>query len=567
MVTPVKRVPIHLQSAQNRLIIKNGTLVNEDGEQQVDIYIEDSTVRLIGNHLIIPGGTRAIDATGKFVFPGGVDLNVHLQRPGYGTQTIDDFYQGTKAALAGGTTMVVDMVVPEKGEAAKDAFIKWRKWADDKVCCDYALKLEVGGGDELDELDELVTPEYGINTFSLNMAGPNRLKDKQLIKAMEKIASLGGLAMLNAENGAIVKENETRVLAAGVTGPEGHAMAHPEEAQTEAVMRGCVLANSTDCPLYVNSLMSGPAVDILHRRKEKSYVVSGEVSAAALVCDGSHYWNQSWVHSAAYVCTPPLREGETESLLSMVAEGAVDVVSSHHAAYNNKQKALGNKSFTEIPSGVPGVEQRLSILWTKAVVPGKISRSQFVSMVSANPAKILNIYPQKGRIQVGSDADIVIWDPNTTQTVTKEEHHSKSDFNIFEGLELTGVADYVLCRGRLVKDLEIFRPMQGFGLYRELEPFSRPLYDRMAEKKEKQVVRRVERAEADMPVVNGHTPEEIPPPTPEEAAEPPVADQHKSSFDLDAHPATPDFDAVRTSPARSSVRVRAPPGGVSSGFW
>ena len=285
-----------------------------------------------------------------------------------------------------------------------------------------------------------------------------------------------------------------------------------------------------------------------------------------MACDGSAYWNKSWVHSAAHLSTPPLREGEAENLLKAVEEGAVEVVASHHAAYNNKQKALGNKSFLEVPSGVPGIEERLMVLWTKAVVPGRITRSQFVSLVSTTPARLINIYPQKGRIEVGSDADIVIWDPELTRTLTKDEHVSKCDFSIYEGLEVVGGPDIVLCRGRLVKDQEIFRPMQGFGLYRELEPFPPLLYDKMQYKVENQRVHAVVRDEADMPHVNGTTAEDIPPATPEEAEEKPV-NQHRSSLDLNAHPHTPDFDAVRSSPSRSSVRVRAPPGGVSSGFW
>merc|ERR1711971_662472 len=226
MVTPVKKVPIHLQSAQNRLIIKNGTVVNCDKEEQVDIYIEDGVVRLMGNHLIIPGGTRAIDATGKFIMPGGIDMNVHLQRPGFGTQTIDDFYQGTKAALAGGTTMVVDMVVPDKEETLMEAFEKWRKWADDKVCCDYALKMAIpkhNPGVE-DEMGTMTTAEVGVNVFSVFMSGDKSLSDSQLIDTFHTVSKLGGVVSVHqAENEEVVMEGERKMLAAGVTGPEGHA--------------------------------------------------------------------------------------------------------------------------------------------------------------------------------------------------------------------------------------------------------------------------------------------------------------------------------------------------------
>lgn len=541
MVTPVKRVPIHLQSAQNRLIIKNGTVVNDDGEQQVDIYIEDSVVRMVGNHLIIPGGTRSIDATGKYILPGGIDLNVHLQRPAYGTQTIDDFYQGTKAALAGGTTMVVDLVIPEEGETLKEAHDKWRRWAENKVCCDYALKMALPRVDAetLDEMEELATSEYGVNIYHLSMAGRHMLKDNQMLDAMEKIARLGGLAMVYAENGEIVKENERKMMAAGMIGPEGHALAHPEEAEVEAVMRACVLANSVDCPLYVTSVTSGAAADILKRRRAKGSVVVGEVTPAGLACEGSAYWNKSWIHAAAHVCSPPLREGERDALLAAAAESHLEVAASQHAAYNTKQKALGKLSFTEIPLGITGVEERLLVLWQKGVEPGRLSRSKFVSLTAALPAKLLNLYPQKGKVAVGSDADIVIWDPTLSKTLGQAEHQSKCDFNLYEGLEVTGGPEYVICRGRVVLDQGgVFRPMQGFGQYQPLPPFPAHLYDQMRIKKEAVRVVPVTRDEADMPPVNGtannnHEPDDdIPPPTPDKPEKP--ASQHRSSFDLNA---------------------------------
>lgn len=566
MVTPVKRVPLHLQSAQNRILVKNGTIINHNGEQQADVYIEDSTIRMVGNHLIIPGGTRVIDATGKFIFPGGVDLNVHLQRPGYGTQTIDDFYQGTKAALAGGTTMIMDMVVPAQGESPMEAFTKWRKWADDKVCCDYGLKMQLSGDSNLDQMEDLVTPEVGINTFQVDMAGEFKMTDKEIMAAMDKIAGLGGLAMLNAENGAIIQESENKIIAAGVDGPEGHAMSHPEEAQTEAVMRGCVLANAAECPLYINSVMSGAAADIVRRRKEKGYMVVGEVTPGGLAADGSNYWNQSWVHSAAYVCTPPLREGETGNLLDSTEDGSLDVIASQHRPYNSKQKAMGATNFKMIPKGVSGIEERLSMLWTKGVVPGKISKSKFVSLMSTQPAKMINVYPQKGIIEVGADADLVVWDPEATKTLGKAEHASKNDQSIYEGMKVKGSPEYVLCRGRLVKDQDLFRPMQGFGLYRELEPFNADLYEKIRIQKESQPIRAVQRTPMDLPMANGASEEEMPPPEPVDTEKP--EDQHRSSVDLTSHPDTPDFDnASRASSARSSVRVRAPPGGASSGFW
>lgn len=572
MVTPLKKVPIHLQSAQNRLIIMNGMVVNDDGEEQVDIYIEDGVIRLMGNHLIIPGGTRSIDAGGKFVIPGGIDMNVHLQRPGYGTSTVDDFYQGTKAALMGGTTMVVDMVVPDKEESLVEAFDKWRRWADEKVCCDYSLKVALPkiDDDTKQEMEELTGSEYGVNTWMVYMSGKEMMmEDSELIETMNTVSRLGGMVMVAAENGDVIQVAERKMMAAGITGPEGHAMAHPEEAETESVMRACVLANQVGCPLYLTSLSSTAACEIVKRRKSKGCVVSAEITPAGLSCDGSNYWNKCWRHAAGFVVSPPLREGEMEGLLeSSISGDSIDTVASHHAAYTAQQKALGKDSFQNIPNGVTGVEERMSILWHKGVGSGKMSRTRFVEMTSATPAKLLNLYPQKGRIAVGSDADIVIWDPRVSKTITREEHLSKCDFNVYEGLEVSGGPEYVIFKGRLVTDQGLFRPMTGYGQFQPLPPFAPHIYDKMKQKKEASAIKPVTRTEQDMAIVNGSGTEKLPPPVPEED-EKKESNHQKSSVDMTSHPQTPDFDdiSVRNSPSRSSVRVRAPPGGASSGFW
>ena len=329
-------------------------------------------------------------------------------------------------------------------------------------------------------------------------------------------------------------------------------------------MRACVLANQVGCPLFISSLSSGMASDVVKKRKEKGCVVAGEVTAAGLACDGSNYWNKSWSHAAAFVCSPPLRKGEMDNLVDATADGSIDIISSHHAAYNTQQKSLGLSNFLTIPAGITGLEERLVVLWQKAVQPGKMTRSQFVAATSATAAKLLNIYPQKGRIAVGSDADIVIWDPAATRTITKEEQLSKCDFNIFEGMEVTGGPEYVIFRGKMVKDQDVFRPMTGYGQYQPLPPFAPYMYHKIQQKNEKDKIEPVARSEQDMATTNGI--EHIPPPTPEDDVCP--NNQHRSSVDLNSHPQTPDFDEVSNSPSRSSVRVRAPPGGSTSGaFW
>jgi len=569
MVTPVKKVPIHLQSAQNRLIIKNGTVINWDKEEQVDIYIEDGVVRLMGNHLIIPGGTRTIDATGKYIMPGGIDMNVHLQRPGFGTQTIDDFYQGTKAALAGGTTMVVDMVIPEKEETLMEAFEKWRKWADDKVCCDYALKMAIpqhNPGVE-EEMSGMTTAEVGVNMFSVFMSGDNSLSDSQMIDTMHTVAKLGGVVSVhNMENEEVVQEGERKMLEAGVTGPEGHAQAHIEEAESEAVMRAAVIANQVGCPALLTSITSAGAVDIVRARKNRGAVIMAEITPAGLVCDGAQYYDKSWRTAASLMVTPPIRENEADSLVSGACDGDIDIISSHHAAYNSQQRALGKGSFVDIPKGVTGVEERMIVLWQKCVKEGTMTRQRFVEATSAGAAKLLNIFPQKGSVSVGSDADLVIWDGAQNKTITSEEHLSKCDVSIFQDVKCVGGPEYVIFKGRMVLDQGIFRPMTGFGEYLPLPPFSPHVYDKLNEKRSQAMtrVRPVTRSPEDMAVVtNGE--DAVPPPVKEE--EPKPANQQVSSVELDNHPDAPDYDSLRNSPSRSSVRVRMPPGGKTTGFW
>ena len=419
-----------------------------------------------------------------------------------------------------------------------------------------------------DEMSGMTTAEIGVNMFSVFMSGDNSLSDSQLIDTFHTAAKLGGVVCVhNTENDEVVQEGERKMLDAGVTGPEGHAQAHTEEAETEAVMRAAVIANQVGCPALLTSVTSGSAVDIVKARKEKGAVILSEITPASLVCDGAQYYDKSWKTAASLMVTPPIREGEAGNLVSGVCDGVIDIISSHHAAYNSQQRALGKDSFVDIPKGVTGVEERMIVLWQKCVKEGTMSRQRFVEATSAGAAKLLNIYPQKGSVTVGSDADIVIWDGNTTKTITNEEHLSKCDVNIFQDMKCVGGPEYVIFKGRMVLDQGTFRPMTGFGEYLPLPPFSPHVYDRINEKRSQALTRTrpVVRSAEDMAVVtNG---EDAVPPEVRDEEESKPANQQVSSVELDNHPDTPDYDSVRNSPSRSSVRVRMPPGGKTTGFW
>ncbi|XP_017876827.1 dihydropyrimidinase isoform X2 [Ceratina calcarata] len=500
MSTPVKKVPIHLQSAQNRLLIKNGKVVNDDGMTDNDIYIEDGIIKQMGRNLIIPGGTRIIDARGKYVMPGGIDPHTHFELELMGAKSVDDFYQGTKAAVAGGTTMIIDFVIPRNDESILEAYERYRETADQKVCCDYSLHVAVTSWSPKvkEEMATLVNI-HGVNSFKMFMAykGLYMLKDPELIEAFKACKELGAIAMVHAENGDLIAENTKRLLAAGVTGPEGHEMSRPEEVEAEAVNRACVIASQVNCPLYVVHVMSRSAAEAVDAARKRGVCVFGETLAAAIGTDGTNYAHKCWKHAAAHVLSPPLRPDPDTSLalLNMLAKDGLQVTGSDNCTFNAEQKALGKNDFSKIPNGVNGVEDRMSIVWDKGVHAGIMDPTRFVAVTSSNAARIFNLYPRKGVIAVGSDADIVVWDPNRKRTISANTHVQAVDFNIFEGMEVHGVPEYVIVEGRVCVDECEVKAVHGFGKFVETPNNNDYVYN-MIEDREKRP-RGVPRSEAE----------------------------------------------------------------------
>ncbi|XP_071452014.1 dihydropyrimidinase isoform X1 [Hetaerina americana] len=462
--------PIDGESAQNRLLIKNGKVVNDNEMVDTDVYIEDGIIKEMGRNLTIPGGSRIIDARGKYVIPGGIDTHTHMEAELMGAKSVDDFYQGTKAAIAGGTTMIMDFVIPAKGESLIEAYDKWRGLADEKVCCDYALHVAVTWwSDKVKEEMALLCKENGINSFKMFMAYKDvlMLEDTELYEVFETCRELGAIAQVHAENGSIIAENTRKLLAAGVTGPEGHALSRPEEVEEEAVHRAAMIAGQVNCPLYVVRVMGKPAGDAIGAKHSKGVVIFGETLASALGTDGRMYWNSCWRHAAAHVTSPPLRPDPTTPvhLMKLLASGDLHTTGSDNCTFSESQKALGKDDFSKIPNGVNGVEDRMSVVWEKGVQSGLMDPKRFVAVTSSNAAKIFNIYPRKGCIAVGSDADIVVWDPQKTRTISAKTHHQGVDFNIFEGLECHGVPEYVIVNGRICVDEGDLKAVHGFGRF------------------------------------------------------------------------------------------------------
>lgn len=504
-LTPVKKVPLHLQSAQSRLHIKGGRIVNDDQSFFGDVYIEDGIIKQIGLNLVVPGGSRVIEAQGKLLIPGGIDTSTHLLQSLSGVQSSEGFYNGTKAALVGGTTMIMEHVVPLSGQSLVDTFQKWREQADGAVCCDYGLHVAVPTWNTKVAAEmEVLVKDKGVNSFVLFLAGKGyQLTDDELYESMKRCRDLGGLAMVHAENSHIINAKETEVVAQGITGPEGNELSRPEEGEAEATYRASTLAAQVNCPLLVTSVNSRSTADVISAQRRKGKVVYGEPLAASLGASGTQLYNADWRQAAAYVTIPPLRTDvlTTAYLTDMLANDDLQVTASANCCLSAELKAIGKDDFRLIPAGVNGVEDRMSIVWEKGVVSGKMDPCRFVAVTSTNAAKLFNVYPKKGRIVVGSDADIVVWDPTATRTISAKTHSQVCDVNIFEGLTCHGVPVFVVASGRVVVEPDGVHVIQGMGRYVSMAPSGEYLYARLA-KRDQQVARKMEREPYRGPVIN-----------------------------------------------------------------
>ncbi|XP_037730199.1 dihydropyrimidinase 1 isoform X2 [Drosophila subpulchrella] len=583
---PVKKVPIHLQSAQNRVYIKNGEIVNHDKSFKADVYIEDGVIKFVGpsSEITIPGGVRTIDASGLMIIPGGIDPHTHMQLPFGGAVAVDDFYHGTKAAVAGGTTMIIDFVLPNKHESMIEAYDKWRSWADPKVCCDYGLHVGITWWSKsVSEEIGILCKELGVNSFKTFMAykGLYQLNDSDLLDVFERIRQLNGVAMVHAENGDIIAKNTQRLLAEGINGPEGHELSRPEEVEAEAVHRACVLAHQMKTPLFVSGLTSKSSAELVGRARRSGYCVFGETLASSLGRSMSGVPKGDRIYA---ITSPPIRESaETpRQLMKSLAYDDLQLTGSDNCTFNKEHKALGKGDFTKIPNGVNGVEDRMSLVWEKGVHAGLLDPCRFVAVTSTNAAKIFNIYPQKGRIAVGSDADIVIWNPNATRTISKDTHHHACDFNIFEGMTVHGVCEFVLVRGRICAERGNVRVAEGFGRFIPTPVRPPFVYDIIEGKVQSQpeeqheekhngnVAKRFAELDIQIPVqepISAMLAGNLAMPAEGSLCSTPSVrgrvdghrDMQESSFSIS--------EELDRSGVRACIKVKNPPGGKSSGFW
>jgi dihydropyrimidinase len=431
-------------------VIKGGTVVTADRTWKADVLIEGETIKQIGEDL---KGDEYIDASGAYVIPGGIDPHTHLEMPFMGTTAAETFESGTFAAAAGGTTMLVDFCLPGEDGSLVNAINEWHRKSAPQITSDIGYHMAITGWNEgiFNEMAEVV--KMGVNTFKHFMAykGALMVEDDEMYASFQRCASLGALPLVHAENGDIVDILQKKYMAEGITGPEGHAYSRPPEVEGEAANRAIMIADAAGVPLYIVHVSCEQAHEAIRRARQKGMRVYGEPLIQHLTLDESEYFNKDWEYAARRVMSPPFRNKEHQaSLWAGLQSGSLQVVATDHAAFTTEQKHMGDAGFPMIPNGTGGLEERLAVLWTEGVETGRLTMNEFVAVTSTNIAKILNIYPKKGAIVEGGDADIVVWDPTISKTVSVATQKSIIDYNVFEGFEVKAQARYTLSRGDVI---------------------------------------------------------------------------------------------------------------------
>ena len=469
------------------VIIKGGTAVTAEQSFKADVYCEDGKIAQVGLDLDTPAGVEVVDAGGQFVMPGGIDPHTHMQLPFMGTVASEDFYTGTAAGLAGGTTCIIDFVIPAPQTSLLSAFHQWREWAEKSVS-DYAFHVAVTWWDDSVHQDMgTLVREHGVNSFKHFMAykGAIMADDEVLVNSFTRAWELGALPAVHAENGELVWQLQRKLMDLGITGPEGHPQSRPPEVEAEAANRAIRIAQALKTPVYLVHVSAKESLEEVIRARNEGQRVFGEVLAGHLLLDDSVYLNTDFDTAAAHVMSPPFRpKGHQDALWRGLQSGNLQTTATDHCCFCADQKAMGKDDFTKIPNGTGGVENRMEVLWHAGVNTGKLTMNEFVRVTSTNAAQIFNMYPRKGSISVGADADLVVWDPQASKTISAKTHHQNVDYNIFEGMTVQGTASHTVSQGKVVFKEGELSVERGAGRYIERPPFA-PYFDAIAKVRER----------------------------------------------------------------------------------
>jgi len=460
--------------SKSTILIRGGTVINHDHSARADVLIEGGKIVAVGPALARPRGADVIDAGGCDILPGGIDPHTHMELMFMGTVSADDFEWGTKAALSGGTTMIIDFCIPAPGASMLAAYQDWRRKSE-KAACDYSFHMAVTSWSK-QVFDEMATvvDSCGINSFKHFMAykGALMVNDDELYHSFSRCAQLGAMPMVHAENGDVVYRLQEELMAKRLTGPEGHAFSRPPHVEGEATNRAIMIADMVGSQLYVVHTSCRDSHEAIKRAREAGCRVYGEPLIQHLVLDDSEYLNKDWDHAARRVMSPPFRPKDHQaSLWAGLQSGSLQVVATDHCSFTTEQKRGGLGDFRLIPNGTGGLEDRMPVLWTAGVNTGRLTKEEFVGITSANIARILNIYPRKGAVAVGSDADLVIWDPTSTKKISAKKQVSRIDYNVFEGFKCTGVPWMTISGGRIAWKDGDMRAEAGHGRYVERPAF------------------------------------------------------------------------------------------------
>ena len=451
------------------VLIQNGTIVNADSIVNADLLIDGATIKEIRAGIPANSAQTVVDATGLLLLPGGIDAHTHLDMPFGGSKSADDFETGTRAAAIGGTTSIVDFAIQTRGTKMRTAIDTWWRKAEGKACIDYGLHMIVTDLPDagLEDMDDMV--REGVASFKLFMAYPNMLMvdDATIFKALRQTAKNGALICMHAENGSVIDVIVQQALAEGKTAPIYHALTRPTRAEAEAVHRSIAMAEMAGVPIYIVHLSSEDALNQVREARDRGLPAFAETCPQYLLLSlEDNMVDKGW-EGAKYVFTPPLRERKNQpKLWDGLRTDNLQVVSTDHCPFCfEDQKALGKDDFTKIPNGGPGIENRLQLLHHHGVGKGNLTLNRFVEIVATAPARIFGMYPKKGVLAAGSDADIVLWDPAEEHIISAKTHHMRVDYSMFEGFHVRGNARDVYSRGELIVSKGNFIGKAGRGHY------------------------------------------------------------------------------------------------------